>query len=200
MLLGDTDVFPRPFEFQAIQFSWNQVRDFLSQQDLLSWRVRPHRTTLSTKAHLGFRAITQLDPLDFIVFSALIRDICEDLELRRVPITDQVAYSYRCKPSADGRLFDREIGYGQFLQRAREVLESDGNISHVAITDIADFYPRIYHHRLENALSAATLKSDHVKAIMGLLKGWNNSETFGIPVGSAPATVLAEATLIDVDQ
>lgn len=35
---------------------------------------------------------------------------------------------------------------------------------------------------------------------MHLLSGWNNSETFGIPVGNAPSRLLAELTISDVDE
>ncbi len=35
---------------------------------------------------------------------------------------------------------------------------------------------------------------------MGLLSGWNGTETFGIPIGSAPARLLAETILNDVDE
>jgi TIR domain/Reverse transcriptase (RNA-dependent DNA polymerase) len=76
----------------------------------------------------------------------------------------------------------------------------DEKYSHVAIADIADFYPRIYLHRLENALMAATTRSNHVHAIMRLLSGWNGTESFGIPVGNQPSRLLAEAVLIDVDE
>jgi len=53
---------------------------------------------------------------------------------------------------------------------------------------------------IENALRAATERTSHVNAIMGLLSGWNGTETFGIPVGCAPSRVLAEITLSDVDE
>jgi len=35
---------------------------------------------------------------------------------------------------------------------------------------------------------------------MRLLAGWNGNESYGIPIGSGPARLLAEATLIDVDE
>jgi hypothetical protein len=103
------------------------------------------------------------------------------------------------KPDSTGNLFDRSISYTHFVTHSDRISRRPG-ITHVAITDIADFYGRIYHHRLDNALSAATTKTNHVKAIMHLLAGLNGTETFGIPVGSAPARVLAEAALIDVDE
>ena len=70
----------------------------------------------------------------------------------------------------------------------------------VAVTDIADFYPRIYHHRLDNALQVATSKSSHIKALKQLLSGWNKTESYGIPVGSAPSRLLAELVMTDIDQ
>ena len=70
----------------------------------------------------------------------------------------------------------------------------------VAVTDIADFYPRIYHHRLDNALQVATSKSNHIKALKQLLSGWNKTESYGIPVGSAPSRLLAELVMTDIDQ
>ena len=35
---------------------------------------------------------------------------------------------------------------------------------------------------------------------MGLLGGWNGTETYGIPVGCAPSRLLAEITISDVDE
>ncbi len=52
----------------------------------------------------------------------------------------------------------------------------------------------------KHALSSYTKKSDHVIAIRKLLSGWNETESHGIPVGSAPARLLAEITINDVDQ
>ena len=80
------------------------------------------------------------------------------------------------------------------------LLLRDNSIRFVATTDIADFYSRIYHHRLDNALQASTSRQSHVNAIMRLLAGWNGTETFGIPVGNAPSRLLAEITLSDVDE
>ena len=199
LLLGDTDVFPRAFEYKALEHWWPDVRAYLLAENILDWRVRPHRTLLAAKAKLGFRPVTQLDPLDFLIFASLIRDLGEDVEARRVPRADKVLFSYRFKPSKDGRLFDPELGYSHFVARAAELAGNKG-VTHVVGTDIADFYPRIYHHRLENALNATTKKTNHVKAVMNLLAGWNGDETYGIPIGSGPMRLLAEATLIDVDE
>jgi Reverse transcriptase (RNA-dependent DNA polymerase) len=195
---GDGDVFPRPFEYQAVQHDWANVRSFLKTQDILQWNVRPQRTVLSPKAKHAFRVITQLDPLDFIVFAATIYEIASDVEARRQPVELNTVFSYRYLPLPDGQLFDPEIGYQQFQEATQAILEH-GDTTHIVVADIADFYPRIYLHRLENALQASTSKTSHVNAIRRLLSGWNGTESFGIPVGSAPVRLLAEITIADVD-
>lgn len=198
--LGDTDVFPTPFEYQAIRHDWNFVRAQLQSENVLEWCTRPARSLLAPKAKYGFRVITQLDPLDFLVYSGLIYEIAVDLESRRVPVQDEVVYSYRVSLSQGGQLFDPNIGYRQYLERCRRKTSEVPAGSYVAVTDISDFYSRIYHHRLENALRAATLNTNHVSAIMNLLSRWNGTETYGIPVGCAPSRILAEIALSDVDE
>jgi Reverse transcriptase (RNA-dependent DNA polymerase) len=198
--LGDTDVFPIPFEYRALESDWSDTKKYLQDIDVLKWQVRPLRTLLAPKGKFGFRIVTQLDPLDFLLYAAAIREIGSDLEKRRVPVSEQVVFSYRFKPSMDGHLFDSSVGYGGFQERTRAILRSPKNSAFVAVTDIADFYLRIYHHRLKGALEAATLHSSHVGAIMSLLSGWNTTESYGIPVGNAPSRLLAEITISDVDE
>lgn len=200
MKYGDTDVFPLPFEYEAIQFDWTNIKEYLQSQDVLTWTVRQHRTLLAPKAKYGFRVVTQLDPLDFIVFAAAVKEIAADLEASRILTSKHIIYSYRYAPTKEGRLFDPTIGFGKFQSVCKTVLERHPEFTHIASTDISDFYSRIYHHRLENALYSATDKGNHVKAIMNLLSGWNGTETFGIPVGSAPARLLAETTISDIDE
>jgi len=197
---GDTDVFPVPFEYAAIEHDWASVKASLAATDVLRWTTRPQRILLSPKARNGFRVITQLDPLDFIVLASLVRELAGDLEARRVPAGQDRVFSYRAAPQADGQLFSPNVGYRQFLDTCRLKLRTNPAYRFVATTDISDFYARIYHHRLENALHTATTKGNHVRAVMRLLSGWNGTETFGIPIGGAPTRLLAETTLADVDE
>lgn len=196
---GDTDVFPLPFEFFAIEHDWESVREFLIQQDILKWKVRPHRILLSPKAKYGFRVVTQLDPLDFLIFSAVIKELSTDIERARVPSENRIVFSYRVDPDNEGQLFSNKIGYNSFRYQCKKIIKKD-KPSHVAVTDISDFYSRIYHHRLEGALQTCTTRASHVTAIMHLLSEWNETETYGIPVGSAPSRLLAEITLNDIDE
>ena len=197
---ADTDVFPVPFEYEALSHDWQNVAPNLAGTDVLQWTTRPSRLLLSPKGRYGFRVVTQLDPLDFLLFAALVFEIAADVEARRVPIAEGRVFSYRAAPLADGQLFAPTIGYRQFLDASRQKITANPAPRIVATADISDFYARIYHHRLENALNTATTKRSHVRAVMRLLSGWNGTESFGIPIGSAPSRLLAETTLADVDE
>lgn len=196
----DTDVLPMPFEFEAIQHDRASIRDHLVNADVLAWEVRPHRSLLAPKAGYGFRVVTQLDPLDFLIYAALVHDIAADIEERRIPVPQEVVFSYRVDIKKDGQLYSPEVGYADFRARVQALLETDADWTHVALADIADFYQRIYSHRLKGALEVCTRRNKHIRAIMSLLSGWNGTESFGIPVGNQPSRLLAEAALVDVDE
>jgi len=145
--IGDTDVFPAPFEYEAIQHDWESVRSDLASQNILEWATRPARALLSPKAKYGFRIITQLDPIDFLIYSSLIYEIANDLESRRLPVTDGVVFSYRVSTNQEGQLFSPDVGYRSFLESCRTKLNDYSDNCFVATADISDFYSRIYHHR-----------------------------------------------------
>ena len=192
---GDTDILPRAFEFQAIKYDWEEMREYLVSQDVLKWIARPLRRCLSPKRRYGFRVATQLDPLDFLILSALIYEIGAEIEAHR--LEDEYVVSHRFCPDDDGSLFDPDIGYSTFQDRSKELAKGS---SYVVTTDIADFFPRLYLHRVEGALSNATTKENHSLSITRLLSQWNQTQSYGIPVGPAPARLIAEIAVDDVDR
>jgi hypothetical protein len=197
---GDTDIFPVPFEFEAIRHSWDlRLCYFLSRLDLHQYKARPHRRCLSPKHRFGFRVSTQLDPFDMLIYTALIYDLGADIEQRRIPVNKQIVHSYRFKPDGQGRFFDPAVGYDTFIQQSAR-LASSGGFDTVVVADIADFFPRIYFHPLENALDACVRNHDQAKALTKLIKQWNFTVSYGIPVGQAASRLLAELVISDVDE
>jgi hypothetical protein len=75
----------------------------------------------------------------------------------------------------------------------------------VAVTDIADFFPRLYHHPLENIiLSVGEGPESRVTDVARVLVGKflfhvGGGVSYGLPIGPYASSVLAEAALIDVD-
>jgi hypothetical protein len=61
---NDTDIFIKPFEFQAIYYHKDELIKKLSGQDIFLWNTKTYRRCLVPKQRYGFRLATQLDPLD----------------------------------------------------------------------------------------------------------------------------------------
>lgn len=195
---GDTDILPPAFEYNAILSEWPEVRGMLVGRDLDAWAVRPARKCLSPKRGLGFRVATQLDPLDALLITAVVYEIGEELENHRVAAADAVVHSYRFGPNGTGQLYRPEWSFDSFRARSLEVSRERGG--YVLMTDIADFFQRIYVHPLENALAVATASRGHARVIGKFISGWNQSVSYGIPVGGSIFRLLAEITIDDVDR
>lgn len=196
---NDTDIFHKPFEFQAIYHNKDEFIKKLSGQDIYQWNTRTYRRCLVPKQRYGFRLATQLDPLDMIFYFGLLLETGENIEKARIKSDRNVSFSYRFSPdNNDYFVFDRNINFPEFQTYCGDLAK---NHQFVVITDIADFYPRIYLHRLENALSVslATLPN-HAKALIKLIKGWNQNVSYGIPVGNSPSRLLAEIVIDDIDR
>ena len=200
LISGDTDIFPDIFEFHAIEDNWNKIKASIQEADILSWKVRPFRRCLVPKHRFGFRISTQLDPLDFLVFTAIIKEIGEKLESVRIPTIENIVHSYRFSPNSDGRMFSDQSTYRTFQKASHDACEKYGS-SYVVIADIADFFPRLYTHRIDNAMdSALGVGHMHAKALKNLIAHWAGSYSYGIPVGSAASRLIAEVTISDIDQ
>lgn len=196
---GDTDIFPRPFEFEAIRHGWDDVKTYLMSEELDIWNRGSHRYCMSPKGRYAYRVADQLDPLDALLYAGVTYEIGQQLEEYRLPAGDGIVTSNRFRPTTDGVLFDPAFNWSLFMHRCKE-LADDRRVTHVVIADIADFFPRIYHHRIANALDAATKGSPQKRIIMKILSQWSGGNSYGIPVGSAVSRILAEVTIDDVDQ
>ena len=191
---GDTDVFPYPLENHWFHDSEAKVVTLLQELDgnfdaWLSNYPVTFQTSLTSVGYNGFRAATQVDPVWNVYLLALVIDIAGDIEAARIPANRNIVYSYRFDPSGERHtLFDSDLGWASFHKEALARAES---FEVVVSTDISDYYPRIYHHRLENALSQATQNSETVRRVMEILKRLSGGTSYGLPVGGNAARLLA---------
>jgi hypothetical protein len=156
---------------------------------------------LAPKSNGTFRIVHQLDPIDSIIYTALIYEICPIIEKYRIPEDKHIACSYRIKPSIAGSFFDKnQNGWDIFTSRTEELCKaySDG---FVISCDITDFYNQIYLHRVRNSIAeAGETKFDvYAKIVEAFLTKLNKGTSRGIPVGPAPSIILAEAIMADID-
>jgi hypothetical protein len=198
---GDTDIFPFPTENHIFFDKPKEISTLLRDIDkdfdgsLVKMPVLTSKE-LAAVGYSGFRQGTQIDPIWNAYLLALVATIGEEIEARRVSST--IVFSYRYKPDRDsGALFDKAIGWPQFQAAAKLNAEKH---PYVLRCDISDFYPRIYHHRLENALRRATEKADVVSRIRDLVSAIAAGPSYGLPVGGPAARLLSELLLNSVDR
>lgn len=199
---GDTDIFPFPIENHLFHDKPDEVTKVLQAVDK-DFKGALTRTPILASKELaavgygGFRQGTQLDPLWNAYLLALVIEIGSEIESRRISPT--TAFSYRFKPDqALGTLFDKAVGWQQFQEAIRQQAEAH---SFVLRCDISDFYPRIYHHRLENALATVVAKKAEIKnRIMIIVSHIAAGPSYGLPVGGAAARLLSELLLNRVDR
>jgi hypothetical protein len=195
---GDTDIFPVPFEYEAIRANWTDVQAHLMKVDLAAHETHATFSLLTPKVGYGFRVVNQLHPYDCLLYTGMIRECAELAEAFRVPKEKRIACSYRVRVTPEGELFEAGVGWKEFQDQTTEYLSlKESNF--VITADIADFYNQTYHHRIQNALSGAGVSDERSKNIEHFLGNITARQSRGVPVGPSGSIVLAEACLTDVD-
>ncbi len=199
---GDTDIFPRPFETYAFFDKLQECRAKLVElhtnfEDNLASRPPSTIVTLTQVGYTGFRWAVQIEPFWNAYYLALVVALADQIESKRIPTSDKIVFSYRFGWNEQEAKLFTESSWRDYKIRA---LELSRNAKFVVLTDIADFYPRISHHRLENALGRLPIPGDLPSRIMELLKNFSRNVSHGLPIGGPASRILAELSLVPVDE
>jgi hypothetical protein len=199
---GYGSFFPEPPEFGVVDANWSQVREELAQIDLDVYEGYEPIRLFAPKSRLNVRWVALLHPFDLIFYTALVLALRDDISASRLPAREKRVFSYRAEGAKSGVLYNvKQEGFRKFKERVAKWGERNPN-AFVGLADIADFYPRIYQHRLKNALLAASDQSRHpyIRALEKLLTKFSEGGvSYGVPVGPAASRLLGEAVLIDID-
>ena len=200
---GDTDIFPLPFENYAFFDKHNDLLDLVCEYDqnfgeYLTRFPPSNINALTPVSYYGFRWATQLDPIWNAYFLSCVLAIADKIEAARIPASENCVFSYRLKPDVEtGDLFDRNFNWHAFMSSSLEKSERHG---YVVTCDISEFYPRLGHHRLENALQQIASDTGYPAKIMSFLSNFSNTRSFGLPIGGPAARVLSELTINQIDR
>jgi len=197
-----SDFFPRPFEFAAIANQWADIRDYLLDLDLHAYAPQTPVIALALKPNGTFRVVHQLDPIDSIIYAALMYEMAAKIEQYRIPRDEGIAWSYRIKPSVRGSFFNPEDNTWREYMRRTKQLAADFSGGFVVTCDLVDFYNQIYTHRIQNLIVEACglAFEGHGRAMEKFLLGLNTLTSRGIPVGPAPSIIIAELVAADIDK
>jgi hypothetical protein len=200
---GDTDIFPFPFENHAFFDKPDEIIDLVVEYDehfeeYLARFSPLNVSSLTPVTYSGFRWATQIDPIWNAHFLSCVLALSGKIEKARIPKTENVVFSYRSQPNVDsGDLFDRGYGWYQFMEHS---IRLSAEFEFVIACDISEFYPRLGHHRLENALKQIAGDTPYPKRIMQFLSNYSNTRSFGLPIGGPAARILSELTINQIDR
>ncbi|MDM1708018.1 RNA-directed DNA polymerase [Thiopseudomonas alkaliphila] len=200
---GDTDIFPFPYETRMFSDVFGKLIQSLNEThrnfiDRLNDCPPVNISTCSTVGYNGYRWATQIDPYWNAYFLGLVLSISEKIEGSRV--SSEYVYSYRYSPNFNlGSLFDKDINWRKFQSDSLELAKKNESVNYILTCDIADFYTRIYHHRLENALDRIDPQKEISSKIKKLIQNFSGTNSYGLPVGGPAARILAELALDSLD-
>ena len=211
---SDGDLFPRIAEMMAIRDRKAEFAREVAQKPLSSFGPGAHRRFIVPKDDISYRQATQLDPQDSIILSAIVFQFGGAIEARRRPVTQ--VFSYRFSPTAQHGLYSGRSAWNDFWTTAADRARPRLALPRLALPgsynstlgkkagcilycDISDFYNQIYHHVIENQLIEAGLPNQATKWVISLLESTTAGVSRGVPIGPHAIHLIAEASLIPVD-
>lgn len=200
---GDTDVFPFPFECHLFHDDPGRCVEVLSEMhsefdEQMSTNAPVMIEALSQVGYTGFRWAAQIEPFWNAYYLACVIKLAEEIEATRIPEAEEAVFSYRFLWQEDaGRLF-KDVTWRDYKRRCLDLSQVS---PYVVVTDVSDFYPRIYHHRVNVALSRLPSGGDIRRRIMLMLKAFSRiNVSYGLPIGGPASRILSELALVGVDQ
>jgi hypothetical protein len=203
----DNDFFPAMFEFEALAASWDEVRMHLLAVDLNSHSPRPPVVRFAPKLNGAFRILHRLDPVDALIYTALVREIHEKICGSPGSLGTAALHPFRVEASADGSFFAARNSWQQHTERLETLAakyqaagpqETGG---WVFMADIHDFFGNIQIRRLvQGLLKSGAIDADLGNAFGRFLSAICTGAGRGIPAGPGASRVLAELLFADIDQ
>lgn len=212
---SDTDLFPRPLELSIINELEEELIGDLVDIDLTNYKWQAARRFIVPKEDLAYRNATQLHPIDSILLAGIIYEYGHLIEARRAG--ENTVFSYRFNPITDGTLYANKNAWNKFwkacqeeiaeVRRTRDEEDDESQFEYtltsdypfVVTCDISDFYNQIYLHTIENQLIDCGFPNAVKNAIKSLLVHLNENSSRGLPIGPHSTHLLAEMSLIPVD-
>jgi hypothetical protein len=202
---GLTDIFGNFIEVELLKDE--ESRDIL-KKDIVSYidkkqfnqmQILPIQYILIPKSHhaYDYRRGALIHLQCHLKYLTLCLLAAEKIELNRITTNKKIVYSNRFKIN-QGRIFSNKEDYSEWLQNYIERRKS-GKYKVIVQCDIASFFDRVNLHRLESTLQSIGIEDWISKSINDLLEFWAKKDSYGLPIGSNASRILAEATLIDID-
>jgi Reverse transcriptase (RNA-dependent DNA polymerase) len=198
---GYSDFFPAPPEFDVVSKGWSKLKPELAATDLTTHRPYRPISAFAPKSKINLRPVVLLHPVDLIFYTSLVADLLPSISKHRLPA--EKVFSFRSESAPQHALYSDRSSHANF-ETAKYKHAAKYKKGYMGFADIADFYPRMYQHKVRNALDACVDGDPQLAVYPGLieklLRGFTHDNlSYGVPIGPAASRPLAEAGLIDID-
>ena len=191
---SEGDIFPKTLENKAIEELNAEFIALVEGKPLREFAPGAPRRFIVPKDEIAYRQATQLDPQDSIFLSAVVHQYGQGIEDRRLPANK--VFSYRFSPTTQHGLYGSQTAWNDFWKAVRVASRT---CKAILYCDISDFYNQIYHHVVENQLFESGFPNQAVKWVVALLESTTAGVSRGVPIGPHAVHLIAEATLIPID-
>lgn len=191
---GLNSLYQRPFEFEIFQAHKGALIDDLCELRVDFYRWSEPRRMVVPKDRYSFRLATQLDPIDALVLTAIVKMIGRRIEARRLP--PGIVFSHRFAERSES-LYQKRVGWPSFWRESKARSQA---AKFVVQTDISDFYGQISHREIVTQLQLCEIPERLCIALEGFLSAFGGEQGRGVPVGPHAVHLLAEMSLIRADR
>lgn len=148
---GYSAMLPKPVEWAEVENNWKDIKDNIKEIDLDNYEPYKPMKIFAPKSRANIRVVHLLHPQDLIIYTALTLIVKDDIEKERLSKQTQRVFSFRVDTKKADRLYDSRGDYSLFTDQLNKKAQKK-SVKYVGVADIADFYPKIYQHRLENVI------------------------------------------------
>jgi Reverse transcriptase (RNA-dependent DNA polymerase) len=193
-----SDFIPSPHYAVVFEHAGADLFDLLRTR-LISGQYEPQSPIVLEvlKASGATRPGAVLVPEDRLIYQLLADALAPVIETQIA--RDRVYSNVVRNPDPQFAMFeDQGQAWRSMLAYVNECCAEAG-VNFVLKADVANFFERLYQHKLINLLSSAGSASETVSLLEKLLSAWTEKDSHGIPQGMFPSDILGNFYLTGVD-
>lgn len=201
LVFGDTDLYPPAIELRYLADNLDRLVPSLTEieKSAISRTAMSHSGIARDAFYSGDlspRIATQLPVLLAIFSTVHAFSLVNRFNSLWGDTLDESVFSYRPNQSGSEGLFDRDIGWKDFVSKQEEL--GDDFPWKISI-DLAQFYATVKDHHIDRITAHLPL-DDEDKILMQFFFEAVQGSLFGLPVGGDYSRVIGELILSEIDE
>ena len=177
----------------------DRVNDLLQNQ-AMDWANGSARFFDLPRRDNLVRPICYLDLDVAVVYQALVDAVAKVVEPYVQAEFDDRVLGHRLSGDLSETMFrDHSEAFANFINIQHQYA-ANPRFSHCVKLDIANYYERIYHHKLQQLLEVRGVPAPVTSAVSTLLRKFSNGDSHGIPQGLWPSDYLGNIYLLYLDE